>query len=157
MDIEKVNTVLSKAIVGLQDGEIEVLTVGLDEARKKKPNAQATMSAIKKVLDGAVGAYSKHFGSEVRVARSWQNFTVKKKGGNSYGRASLVDDNGNSYVFTVVMSHDGRIRDVYPEIRRASDDTTLAQGKKQSVQYSHESIPVEVFASPKKMFGSAKA
>jgi len=156
MDIQAANHVLTKAILGIEEGEAAAL---IGEAKKKGKLApeRETMWAIKKVLQKAASRYAKHFGGSVEFIDSLGNMKTEKRQGNIYGTIWLSDkERGYRYRFSVHMWRDGRIKDVYPEIRRSSDETTLAHGKRQMAKYAHETIPIEDFGDPKKMFGSAK-
>jgi hypothetical protein len=158
MDIQAANHVITKAILGIEEGEVAAL---IDEARRKKGKLapeRETMLAIKQVLKKSAARYAKHFGGNVEFIDSYQNAKTEKRRGNIYGYIWLSDkERGYRYYFLVVMwQKTGSIKDVYPEIRRSSDDTTLARGQRQMPKYSHETIPFEDFGNPKKMFGSAK-
>ena len=132
----------------------------VDEAAKKpgKKAVQDTVSAIQAALKKGSAAYTKHFGTEVRIGKGWDNFQLKKKGGHNWLTAYLALPEKESILYFLIrIDSYGRIDNIYPEVRRTKDQTTMVHGKKYQTGVGGAAAPKpDLLSKPKEFFPTAK-
>jgi hypothetical protein len=115
----------------------------------KKPSEE-TAKQIVDVLKRAAPKYGEFF--DAKDVKASPNYDLKAKSGYDWLNVALYStDKSVRYYFTISMSKDGKIREVYPEIRKLRSDDTLEKGKK----HTSGDMEPELLADPAKMFERA--
>lgn len=112
----------------------------------KKPSEDTAKQVID-VLKRAASKYGQFF--EANDVKASPNYDLKAKGGYDWLKVALYStDKGVRYYFTISISKDGKIREIYPEIRKLRSDDTLEKGKK----HTSGELEPELLGDPAKMF-----
>jgi hypothetical protein len=115
--------------------------------------AKAIRSEVQKTLAAAVGRYSSYLGMKLKVAQSWTNFSLKKKGGYDWLKAYLFEEGtGKTVHFTIKISN-GTIDAIRGSIQDSSGNVLKVAKDIRRMSSAEPPIEPGMLADPKNVFG----